>query len=55
MNVLQNDVGKIFEWLLCCFGFQLIVVGVLDKLDYLDFEEEIGILFKDDDLGKCFF
>ena len=35
--------------------FQLIAAGVLDKADYPDFEEETGILPKDDDSGKCLF
>ena len=31
--------------------FQLISAGVLDKADYPDFDEETGILPKDDDSG----
>ena len=31
---------------------QLISAGVLDKADYPDFDEETGILPKDDDSGK---
>lgn len=34
--------------------FQLISAGVLDKADYPDFDEETGILPKDDDSGKWF-
>jgi len=37
------------------FWFQLIAAGVLDKADYPDFDEETGILPKDDDSGKCLF
>ena len=37
------------------FWFQLIAAGVLDKADYPDFEEETGILPRDDDSGKCLY
>lgn len=36
----------------CLNYVQLISAGVLDKADYPDFDEETGILPKDDDSGK---
>lgn len=39
---------------LLIFFPQLIAAGVLDKADYPDFDEETGILPKDDDSGNVF-
>ena len=47
--------SKHVKQMLITLWFQLIAAGVLDKADYPDFEEETGILPKEDDSGKWLF